>query len=93
MNTNNKKVQQELHKKTNHTSITSATNEIVPKSEKKSWKEAKSISLTHKYDRELSWLGTGTSIKRDGVKLVLWTQICPISEMMNNTPLLFIMAC
>jgi hypothetical protein len=86
MNTNNKKVQQELHKKTNHTYITSATNEIVPKSEKNSWKEANT------YDRIFSLLGTGTS-KRDGVKLVLWTQICPISEMMNNTPLLFIMAC
>jgi hypothetical protein len=37
----------------------------------KSWKEAKSRSLTHKYDRALSLPGTGTSIKRDGVKLVL----------------------
>jgi hypothetical protein len=41
MNTNNKKVQQELHKKTNHTSITSATNEIVPKSGKKIVKRGK----------------------------------------------------
>jgi hypothetical protein len=57
------------------------------------WKEAKSRSLTHKYDRTLSLPGTGTSIKRDGVKLVLWTQTYPLSEMMNTTHLLFIMAC
>jgi hypothetical protein len=43
--------------------------------EKKSWKEATSRSPTHKYDRALSWHGTGTSIKCDGVKLVLWAQI------------------
>ena len=44
------------------------TVEIVPKSEKKnSWKEAKSISLTHKYDRIFFLLGTNTSIKRENV--------------------------
>ena len=59
----------------------------------KSWKEAKSRSLTHKYDRALSLPGTGTSIKRDGVKLVLCAQTCPLSEIMNTTHLLFIMAC
>ena len=59
----------------------------------KSWKEAKSRSPTHEYDRTLSLPGTGTSIKRDGVKLVLWAQTYPLSEMMNTTHLLFIMAC
>jgi hypothetical protein len=38
------------------------TVEIVPKyEEKQSWKEATSRSPTHKYDRALSWYGTGTS--------------------------------
>ena len=70
------------------------TVEIVPKyGEKKSWKEAKSRSLTHTNDRALSWHGTGTSIKCDGVKLVLWAQTCPLSEMMNTIHILFIMAC
>ena len=59
----------------------------------KSWKEATSRSPTHKYDRTLSLPGTGTSIKREGVKLVLWAQTYPLSEMMNTTHLLFIMAC
>jgi len=39
----------------------------------KSYREAESISLTH--DRSFSRLGTGTSIKSGGVKLVLWAQI------------------
>ena len=39
------------------------TVETVPKSNRKSQKEAKSISLTQKHDYSLSWLGTGTSIK------------------------------
>ena len=29
---------------------------------------------THMHDRSLSWLGTGTSIKSDSVKLALWVQ-------------------
>jgi hypothetical protein len=29
---------------------------------------------THMYDRSLSWLGTGISIKSVGVKLVWWAQ-------------------
>jgi hypothetical protein len=36
---------------------------------------------THINDRPLSWLGTGTTIKSGGIKLVLWTQT-------NNTYLL-----
>ena len=35
---------------------------------------------THIHDRSLSWLGTGTSIKSGGVKLVLWAQNSPISK-------------
>jgi hypothetical protein len=33
-----------------------------------------SITLTHLYDRSLSWLGTSTSRKSGGVKLVSWVQ-------------------
>jgi len=32
------------------------------------------MNLTQIYDRLLSWLGTDTSIKSDGVTLVLWAQ-------------------
>jgi hypothetical protein len=42
------------------------------------------IPNTHVHDCSLSWLGTGTSIKRGGVKLVLWIQIFPLSEMMRS---------
>ena len=38
--------------------------------------------ITQIYDRSLSWLGTGTSIKSGGIKLVLWTQTSNLSEMM-----------
>ena len=31
-----------------------------------------------------SWLGTGTSIKSGGIKLVLWAQTSPLSEMMRS---------
>jgi len=31
---------------------------------------------THIHDHSLSWLGTGISIKNNGLKLVLWTQTC-----------------
>jgi hypothetical protein len=33
-------------------------------------------------DRSISWFGTGTSIKSGGIKLVLWVQFFPLSEMM-----------
>jgi hypothetical protein len=36
---------------------------------------------THIYDRSLSVLGTGTSVKNGKVKLVLWTHISTLSEM------------
>jgi hypothetical protein len=36
------------------------------------------------HDYSLSWLGTGTSIKSGRVKLVLWTQTIPLSEMMQS---------
>ena len=35
---------------------------------------------THINDRSLSWLGTDTSIKSGGVKIVLWTQTSSPSE-------------
>ena len=38
--------------------------------------------ITQIYDLSLSWLGTGTSIKSGGIKLVLWTQTSNVSEMM-----------
>ena len=44
------------------------------------------IPHTNKHDR--SWLSRSISIKCDGVKLVLWTQTYPLSEMMNTTHLL-----
>ena len=44
----------------------------------KSQKETQSIILTHKY---MTCLSTDTSIKSGGVKLVLWAQTSPLSEM------------
>ena len=35
-------------------------------------------------DHSLSWLGTGTSIISGRVKLVLWAQTSPLSEMMRS---------
>jgi len=35
-------------------------------------------------DRSLSWLGTSTSIKSGGVKLGLWTQTSPLSEIRGH---------
>ena len=46
--------------------------------------EAKSTHRTHIYGRLLSWLGTGTSIKSGRVRLVLWAQTFPLSEMMGS---------
>ena len=37
---------------------------------------------TQKHGRSLHCLDTGTSIKRGGVKLVLWVKISPFREMM-----------
>ena len=36
----------------------------------------------HMHNRSLSWFVTGTSIQSGGVKLVLWAQTFPLSEMM-----------
>jgi hypothetical protein len=44
----------------------------------KSQKETQSIILTHKY---MTCLSTDTSIKSGGVKLVVWAQTSPLSEM------------
>ena len=34
------------------------------------------------HDRSLFWFGTGNYIKSGGVKLVLWAQTSPLSDMM-----------
>jgi len=39
---------------------------------------------TQTHDRSTSWLYTSTSIKSGGVKLVLWTQTSPLSEMRRS---------
>ena len=36
------------------------------------------------HDRSISWLGTDTSIKSGGVKLVLWTQVSSLSDIMRS---------
>ena len=36
------------------------------------------------HDRSISWLGTDTSIKSGGVKLVLWTQVSSLSNIMRS---------
>ena len=41
------------------------------------------IHNTQIYDLSLSWLDAGTSIKSCGVKLVLWAQTSPLTEMMR----------
>ena len=40
--------------------------------------------ITQIHVRSMSWLGTGTSTKRGGVKLVLWTQTFHLSEVMRS---------
>ena len=47
---------------------------IILKSSKQKWKQ-----MQNRYPKTY----TDTSIKSDGVKLVLWTQISPLSEMMR----------
>ena len=44
---------------------------------------------THIHDRSFSWLGTSTSIKSGGIILVLWTQACPLNEMMRSYKLVY----
>jgi hypothetical protein len=41
-------------------------------------RKEKSISLTQIYDRSLPWLGTDTSIKSGGVKLIVWAHTSPL---------------
>ena len=36
------------------------------------------------HDCLLSWLGTGTSIRHGGVKIVLYVKTFPLSEMMHS---------
>ena len=42
---------------------------------------------THIHERSLSWLGTGTSIKRSGVNLVLCVQTLEIPQIKNTNDL------
>ena len=42
------------------------------------------ILNTQIHDRSFSCLGTGTSIKSGGVKLVIWAQTSPLWEMMRS---------
>jgi hypothetical protein len=41
-------------------------------------RKEKSISLAQIYDRSLPWLGTDTSIKSGGVKLIVWAHTSPL---------------
>jgi hypothetical protein len=38
---------------------------------------------TYIHDKAFPWLGTGTLIKSGGVKLVLWTQTSPLSDLVK----------
>ena len=56
---------------------------IVPKFNEQNVQTEKIVTLsTHIHDRSISCLGTDTSMKSGGAKLVLWTQISPLSEIM-----------
>jgi len=57
------------------------TVRTVPKSNRKIVESGK-IDTPNIHDRSLSWLGTCTSIKSGGIKLVSWGQTSPLSEMM-----------
>ena len=71
---------QSQYSKKKNTALSEQFQNLIEKSQK----EAKSIPQTQIHDRLLSWLGTGTSIKSGGIKLVLWDQISPLSEMMRS---------
>ena len=61
------------------------TVETVAKSNRKIIERGEiDISNTQIYDRSLSCLGTGTSIKSGWFKLVLLTQTSPLSEMIQS---------
>ena len=71
-----------MKNKTNNKLSKHLQNQII-----KLWKEANSSLIgpnTQIHDYSLSWVGTGTSKKRYRVKLVLWTQTSPLSEMMRS---------
>ena len=40
--------------------------------------------LTHIQERSMSWLGTGISILRGGIKLVLWAKLSPLRDIMQS---------
>ena len=59
--------------KSNKTNKKSHTVRTVPNFSRKIVERGKTdTSNTHIHDRSLSWLGTFSSIKSGGVKLVLW---------------------
>jgi hypothetical protein len=58
------------------------TVRTVPKSNRKIVESGK-IDTLNIHDRSLYWLGTGTSIKSGGIKLISWDQTSPLSEMMR----------
>ena len=76
-----KNVRDKLIEMTPLSSLLSDCVGTVPKSIEKSQKETQSIILTHKY---MTCLSTDTSIKSGGVKLVVWAQTSPLSEMMRS---------
>ena len=58
---------------------------LIPKSNIKIVERDKSGSPnTQLHYRSFFWLGTDTVLKSGGVKLVLWTQISPLSELMRH---------
>ena len=58
------------------------TVRTVPKSNRKIVESGK-IDTSNIHDHSLSWLGTATSMKSGGIKLVSWDQTSPLSEMMR----------
>ena len=63
-------------------------SKIQQKSRRKRSENCHPWFYTQIYDRSLSWLGTGTSIKSGGVKLVLWVQLFG-----NNKVIYYLCSC
>jgi hypothetical protein len=63
----------------------------VPKSNRKIVERDEIDTInTHIHDCSFSWFGTGTSVESGWVKLVLWAQISPFSEMMWSLKTFFL---
>jgi hypothetical protein len=56
----------------------------VPKSNRKIVERNKTISLSEMHNLSLSSVGTGTPIKHGAAKLILWTQLFPVSEKIRS---------